>query len=152
MPGPPPKPAGQRRRRNAVPSTVRLPAAGRVGRAPRWPLAGSVPVEARALWRSLWATPQAAAWERLGWTRVVARYALVLLAAEEPGAAASILGEARQLEDRLGLSPMSMLRLRWEVAADEVGAVRADRVDQASPEPAARRRLRAVDAGASSAG
>ena len=152
MPGPPPKPAGQRRRRNAAPSTVRLPASGREGRPPRWPLAGSLPVEARALWRSLWATPQAAAWERLGWTRVVARYALVLLAAEAPGAAAAMLGEARQLEDRLGLSPMSMLRLRWEVTADEVGAVRADRVDRVEPAAAQRRRLRAVDSGAASTG
>lgn len=36
--GPPPKPEGQRRRRNVVPGTIRLPAAGRTGRAPAWPL------------------------------------------------------------------------------------------------------------------
>lgn len=74
-----------------------------------------------ALWVSLWSTPQAVAWEGLGWTRVVARYAKLLLAAEKPSATAALLSEVRQLEDRLGLSPMAMRRLQWEIApADPV--------------------------------
>jgi hypothetical protein len=56
------------------------------------------------------------AWERLRLERVVARYASVLTIAESEDASAAILGEVRQLEDRLGLSPMAMLRLRWEIA------------------------------------
>lgn len=36
--GPPPKPAGTRQRRNATHATTRLPAAGRSGSAPAWPL------------------------------------------------------------------------------------------------------------------
>jgi hypothetical protein len=79
---------------------------------------------AKALWAQLWATPQAVAWKRLGWTRVVARYARLLLEAEQPEASVARLGEVRRLEDRLGLAPMAMLRLRWEIAADEVAEQR----------------------------
>lgn len=36
----------------------------------------------------------------------------------------SLMAEARQLEDRLGLTPMAMLRLRWEISDDNgCGAV-----------------------------
>ena len=84
MPGPPPKPAGERRRRNATVAMTQLPAEGRIGAAPEWPLPrllldepGLVDLlEGREaeLWAELWATPQAVAWERLKWTRTVARY------------------------------------------------------------------------------
>jgi hypothetical protein len=70
----------------------------------------------------LWATPQAVAWERLGWTRVVARYCRVALAAEVLQKDA--LAEARQLEDRLGLTPKAMRLLLWTVASDEVAEKR----------------------------
>ncbi len=56
------------------------------------------------------------AWEAFGWTRVVARYAKVLLVAEGPQATAALLGEVRQMDDRLGLTPMAMRRLQWEAA------------------------------------
>lgn len=120
MPGPAPKHPSQRRRRNTAQGLTRLPAEGRDGRAPKWPLAASPdPVTARAeraLWRSLWSTPQAVAWERSGWTRVVARYTRLLTGIEAAdGAAAALLAEVRQLEDRLGLTPLAMQRLRWEV-------------------------------------
>lgn len=96
-----------------------------------------------ALWRDLWRLPQAVQWERLGWTRDVAQYVRHKVMAE--------LGdldgakEARQWSDRLGLSPMAMLRLRWEVAADEVAEKRQER---AAPPRSARQRLRVVDPGA----
>ncbi|WP_443714025.1 phage terminase small subunit [Rhodococcus rhodochrous] len=112
MPGPAPNP--QARRRNVRPDWRTLPAAGRPGRAPAWPM-GKANRQQSALWRSLWSTPQAVAWEELGWTRVVARYAQVLLVCESPECTAAMLAEARQLEDRLGLSPMAMKRLQWEV-------------------------------------
>lgn len=134
--GPAPKPADQRRRRNPpLANTVKLPAEGRRGPAPEWPFEGAAPV----MWAELWSTPQAAGWERTNTSpRVVARYALLLVAIEAD-LTVPLLNEARQLEDRLGLTPMSMLRLRWEVAADELGEARAV--------PAASRphRLKAVD-------
>lgn len=72
-----------------------------------------------SLWEELWSTPQAVAWEDLGWTRVVARYAKLLIAAEKSDATAALLAEVRQLEDRLGLSPMAMKRLQWEIGPSE---------------------------------
>lgn len=90
-----------------------LPAGGRKGRAPAWPIkTARVP----AVWAELWKSPQAAAWEKLGYHRIVARYALLLSQVEKPAASARLLNEVRQLEDRLGLTPMAMLRLRWEVS------------------------------------
>lgn len=139
--GPPPKPADQRRRRNATPNTTKLPAEGREGDAPEWPLPAHSEAEA-VVWAEVWTTPQAVAWEQLGWTRTVARYVRVLVEAELPDAAAAKLGEVRQLEDRLGLSPMAMLRLRWEIVADEVAERRAEVAPTSS---GARARLRVVD-------
>ena len=118
MPGPAPKPADQRRRRNAAPQTVRLPASGRPGPPPAWPLATQGPGEAEA-WAEAWSTPQSVEWERLGWVRMVARYVRVMVRAEQPDAPVMLMGECRQLEDRLGLTPMSLLRLRWEIGEAE---------------------------------
>lgn len=121
MPGPAPKPASQRRRTNAAPGTVRLPAAGRSGPAPKWPL-GRAGRAQKLVWDDLWALPQAVAWERLHLVRVVARYTVCLVEAERPGASAALLAEVRQIEDRLGLSAMSMLRLRWEITEPDEAA------------------------------
>lgn len=101
------------RRTNARSGPMVLPAAGRRGRTPKWPLTGDEP----AIWSELWKTPQAAAWDGLGWTRVVARYALVALAAEQLDKDA--MSEARQLEDRLGLTPKAMRLLLWTIEEDE---------------------------------
>lgn len=187
MPGPPPKHPDQRARRNAAPGMTMLPAVGRRGRAPAWPLVADVvmtakhglaeqkvarlefelleadnPPKQRAverrldaareqhailtaqlaaqrdlekkLWRTMWATPQAAQWEKLGWTRDVAQYVRHKVLGE--------LGvledakEARAWSDRLGLTPMSMLRLRWQVTSDEVAEQRAAR-PPAAVKPAA---------------
>lgn len=118
MPGPPP--SRNPRRRNARPDWRVLPAAGRDGEAPSWPLSGRNTKARSALWEQLWSTPQAVAWEALGWTRVIARYTKLLLDAEKPGASTSLLAEVRQLEDRIGLTPMSMKRLQWEVGPVQV--------------------------------
>lgn len=66
-----------------------------------------------ALWRDLWKTPQATQWEKLGWTRDVAQYVRHKAKAE----AGSLVDakEARMQADRLGLTPLALLRLRWEI-------------------------------------
>lgn len=110
--GPPPNPNA--RRRNKRPEWRTLPAAGRDGNPPAFPLPGRGKALLE-LWASLWSSPQAVAWEQLGWTRIVARYAKLLLAAERKDAPIALLAEVRQLEDRLGLTPMSMRRLQWEI-------------------------------------
>lgn len=113
MPGPAPK--QNARRRNARPDWVSLPAEGRKGRAPAWPLEGRAP----GGWADLWKLPQAVMWERDNAVVQVATYLSVRNAAHdalrngEPNA--TLLSELRQIEDRLGLSPMALKRLQWEI-------------------------------------
>lgn len=112
--GPPPNPQHRHRGKTLSNANLSLPPDGRQGDPPIWPLPKPKAAE-RTVWAQLWVTPQAVAWENLGWTRAVARYVRVLVEAEKPDASAAMLGEVRQMEDRLGLSPMAMLRLRWTI-------------------------------------
>jgi hypothetical protein len=118
VPGPPPLDIAQRRRRNApLANTRKLPAEGRAGPPPCWPLETLSEAES-AVWAEIWSTPQATEWERLAWPHPVARYVRCLVASEQYGAKAALLAEVRLLEQQLGLTPMAMLRLRWEVVDD----------------------------------
>lgn len=134
MPGyPPPKPDGQRRRRNAVVAMTQLPAGGRKGPAPKWPLlTGASDVELD-WWKRLWKKPQAVAWERHAMHESVARYCRVLAVFDVGSLSPTVMAECRQMEDRLGLNPLALLRLRWEVTADELGERRAERPAAARP-------------------
>lgn len=123
MPGPAPNPNA--RRRNVRPEWRRLPAAGRRGDPPDWPLGRPTKAEL-ALWQQLWGSPQAAAWESFGWARMVARYTRIAVQSERRGTTAFLLSEVRQLEDRLGLNPMAMKRLQWVIAADVDDEEQAD--------------------------
>lgn len=187
MPGPPP--TGNARRRNATVAMTRLPAEGRRGRTPAWPLRPDIATQVKArraaarveqlehellsaesdarrgklraqldaaeiradvleqtvedqaalereVWRELWRTPQAVAWERLRWTREVALYVRHKVLAELGDLEAA--KESRQWSDRLGLNPQALLRLRWEVVTDEVQAKRDEPTAPAAP----RRRLK----------
>lgn len=120
VPGPLPKHPSERRRRNLSPSTVYLPAGGRKGPTPGFPLDGPSAQELE-VWKELWQTPQAVMWEKIGFgcNHAVARYARILIQAENGIARASLLAEVRHLERTLGLDPVSMARLRWEIVPDE---------------------------------
>ncbi|MCW2900301.1 MAG: hypothetical protein JWO67_2566 [Streptosporangiaceae bacterium] len=87
------------------------------------------------LWRDLWRLPQAVQWYRLKWTRDVAQYVRHKVLAELGDMDAA--KEARQWSDRLGLTPLAMLRLRWVVAVDELAEKRNERNEraQSAPEP-----------------
>jgi hypothetical protein len=112
-------------RRNARSGPVKLPAEGRSGEIPPWPLSGRGSAAERGAWERLWRTPQAVAWEKLGWTRTVARYCRLMIEAEKRDAPMKALAEARQLEDRLGLTPKAMRLLLWEIVDDEMAEQRA---------------------------
>jgi hypothetical protein len=154
--GPPPDPLALRRdRKDDRDGWTVLPAEGRQGGAPVWPLSGrvrsddvvmveSVAVQEAAHWAAVWSTPQAVAWDRLGWTHEVALYCRHLAMAELGDMKAA--SEARQWSDRLGLNPGAMLRNRWRVAPDEVRAKR-EQVAEVSPRRSARDRLKALDGG-----
>lgn len=186
--GPAPKHPTTRARRNApLANMTQLPAEGRRGKPPAWPLpadrdlraaldlaeteAGLIEDEiahqdgeadpalrrdlrralARAevaeadlritaaeelkLWATLWALPQAVAWERLGYLNEVAQYVRWKVRAELGELQAS--KESRYIGDRLGLTPASMLHLRWEIVSDELADRRGD---PPPPTSASRRR------------
>lgn len=119
---------------------LKLPAEGRSGEVPSWPLSGRQTPAEREAWAQLWRTPQAVAWERLGWTRTVARYCRAMVAAERPKASASLLAQVTAMEDRLGLTPKAMRLLLWEVVSDELADKRQD-----SATGDVRKRIRAVE-------
>lgn len=113
MPGPPP--SFVPRRRNARLGATVLPAEGRPGPVPTWPLPGR-PLKAELdLWSALWSSPQAVASEQLHLVRVVGRYCRILVESGGRRAPTSTTVEARQLEDRLGGTPKAMRSLLWLV-------------------------------------
>jgi hypothetical protein len=116
-----PKTPETRRRTNSAPFHD-LPAEGRQGKPPAWPLSRKATRAEAALWRQVWATPQATQWEPLGYPRIVARYVILLIQAEVEGVQAYVLTEARHLEDRLGLSPKAMRSLGWRIRAADADA------------------------------
>lgn len=166
MPGPAPKPASQRRRRNKTAAAATLPAAPKRRTAPKLPGGENMLPETRAWWRMVWKSPVAAQWievdrpavvrlahlqdlvgrEVIGWSdraRVGSlredRDDQDVVRVELAGSMVSVqlLAEMRQIEDRLGLTPMARRRLGWEVEeqpsaaaaapADEVAAARRAR-------------------------
>ncbi|MDX3507355.1 hypothetical protein PV755_00200 [Streptomyces caniscabiei] len=144
--GPPPDPRSLRQSRptNAAGWTT-LPAEGRPGPAPEWPLVSQTEREA-ALWEDLWSRPQAVAWEGLDQRYEVAMFVRKLAEAELPKASVELQKVVRQYLDSLGLSVQGMLRNRWKIAPaveeeEPVTPVEAPR------RPSARDRLRVVSRG-----
>lgn len=117
MPGPPPKKNARFGKGKSGWRT--LPADGYQGPVPDWPLVTEPTAEELEVWHRVWRLPQAAMWAGKGVEATVARYCKVSVAVEmEPTAA--MLGEMRHMDDRLGLSPMALNRLQWEIG-DPVG-------------------------------
>jgi hypothetical protein len=127
-------------RRNARVGPLILPAKGRSGAPPAWPLPGRPTPDEREAWVLLWGTPQAVAWERLGWTRTVARYCRAMVRSEAMNATSALLNAVTAMEDRLGLTPKAMRLLLWTIASDEVGEARERK------QSTARGRIKAVEA------
>ena len=57
-------------------------------------------------------------WASMSIERVIARYVMVTCLAEETQQA-GLLTEVRQLEDRLGLTPLSLQKLQWKIEHQE---------------------------------
>lgn len=122
--------------------TLRLPAAGRTGRTPLPPAWLVLGPAGRAWWRFAWRSPQATVWLD-SFAPAVARRALLedMLVDADVKSRLTVMREANQLEDRLGLTPRSMVGMHWVVADDVV-------VDEAPAgvSPMAGRRVRLADA------
>lgn len=137
---PAPKHPSQRVRRNKDVPMNQLPAEGRTGRTPTWPISSATADELKA-WKSLWRVPQAVVWERHHLERIVARYVRLMVAAEDPDAPVTMQGQVAKLEEHLLLTPHHLKQARYEIVATE-----------AKPDAAPVsnvRRLRAVDTAAS---
>lgn len=113
--GPPPDPSALRRERDGA-AWVDLPATGRDGEPPVWPLSRPARREVE-LWTSEWARPQALMWERNGQEVEVALYVRTLVLAERPKAPISSRVLVRQQQEALGLSLPGLARLRWRIVA-----------------------------------
>lgn len=139
-----------------------LPARGRTGRAPAFPLPkiirfvmvpgadgkpsrqadGGVSNEFRkrelAIWADLWKTPQAVAWERepYRWP-TIAKYCRIMTSTEaEPDASAALLSRERELRIECGLSADGLKANGWGIAPDEMAAKRATKKTAAKKQPA----------------
>ena len=148
--GPPPDPNALRRNRKSDASGwSTLPAEGRAGSPPEWPL---VDVEPREwdLWRELWTRPQAVMWEKLGLDIEVALFVRLLAEAEAPRPRGDAAKLTKQYMESLGLTGPGMLRLRWKIGPVEQEAAPAEETNPAKAAPrrkSARDRLKVVTSG-----
>jgi hypothetical protein len=144
--GPTPDPSALRRDRRTDQVTWRvLPAEGRGGDPPIWPLSRATARE-KQLWAEEWQRPQAIVWEELGVQREVALFVRTLRRAESPKAPAQLTTLVRQFMDALGISVDGMLRKRWQIAdaaTTTVQSTRNDDPDRAS----AKARFRSIPGG-----
>ncbi|GIF08671.1 hypothetical protein [Actinoplanes siamensis] len=125
--GPPPDPNALRNERNDVAGWKVLPATGRPGPAPDWPL---TPAGNRESWHwtRLWKTPQATQWEVLGQQVEVAIYVRRLVEVEQPGATASLGNHVLRLAEGLGLTIPGLLRNRWQIGSQQAAPVKQPQV------------------------
>lgn len=160
--GPAPDPNALRRlRKDDAAGWVTLPARGRPGRAPKWPLPsvaeklaenGEVEVEGLPTewmleqWRRLWKLPQAHMWAKYSLHVQVAHYLVAFHDSLLPDAPAAARAEVRRFEEELGISLSGMARHRWRFAEDEVGEKRSSKKKSVEPAPGSvRARLSAVN-------
>lgn len=144
--GPPPDPTALCRDRDAGEWTV-LPAGGRPGDAPVWPMPDQLGREAD-LWDALWRKPQAFVWERLGQEFEVALYVRRLAEAEESGSSVALSTLVRQMADSLGLTTPGLRANRWKIDRPEEAAPERSGSEPVSIAPnSARARLKAVAGG-----
>lgn len=145
--GPPPDPNALRRDRDGADWTI-LPASGRDGDIPEWPLTVATNDERAEreaeLWARQWTRPQAIVWEANGQEDEVALFVRAFADAESPKSPVAARQLVKQLQETLGISLPGMLRLRWKIEANTPAAT------DTRPAPAAgsaRSRLKVVDGG-----
>lgn len=119
--GPAPDPNALRRERDAGEWTI-LPAEGREGAPPDWPLTEANDREDQ-IWSVLWTKPQALMWDRFGQDLEVALYVRRLVESEGRGSLVNLGTLVRQMADSLGLTTPGMRANRWRIAAEEAAPI-----------------------------
>lgn len=117
--GRPPDPNALRRDRNSdAVEWVDLPAAGRAGSPPAWPLPEPPTTVALEVWTAEWLRPQAVEWSRTGLELQVALYVRALLVSESPGSSAADRNVVQRMMASLGLTTTGMRTNRWRIVDD----------------------------------
>lgn len=126
---------------------VHLPATGRPGKPPAWPLTESTKRE-DALWAAAWRKPQAVEWQRLQIVEEVAVYVRAMARFEGRDAGPSAGTLVKQLQENLGLSAAGLSRRGWTIDSDPPTpkVTKADDPVRTS----ARARFKTIDGGAAS--
>lgn len=119
-----------------------LPATGRAGAPPPWPLLDELAGEA-TLWERQWARPQAVMWERNGQELEVALFVRALVVSEGPRASAADRSLVQRKMGDLGLTAPGLRALRWRIVEMAAPAARQSRARVST-----RDRLKVVDGGA----
>lgn len=112
--GPAPDPNALARNKNTDRGWTTLPAEGRTGKAPAWPLTKNAAQE--KMWARLWRKPQAVQWEALGLEDQIAAYCRAYHESVAPSAPAGLKTAVLRMEDNLGISPAGMASHRWKIA------------------------------------
>jgi hypothetical protein len=142
--GPAPDPQALRRDRKDDAAWLTLPAEGRKGKVPAWPLADLEPREIE-LWALYWRKPQAVLWAHNQQELEVALHIRRLVEVEQVGSSPSIGTLVRQQMDALLLTIPAMNAARVRIASDEVAIKRDESV--APVRASARDRLKAINGG-----
>lgn len=146
--GPAPDPDALRREKKSDGEWTVLPAEGRRGRAPTWPLTDQQPRE-KTVWSRLWKRPEALLWERQGQQDLVALYVRRFVEAEEPGSSVALSTLVKQLADLLLLTMPAKLSARVTISQDEVAKARTKKTEKPKQDAGSvRDRMKAIDGGA----
>jgi hypothetical protein len=117
--GPAPDPNALRRDRKDDGEWRKLPASGRGGDVPEWPLSSASGRELE-LWELEWRRPQAVVWEENGQELEVALFVRSVVDAEAPRAPSAARTLVRQQMEALGLTVPGLARNRWRIVDDGV--------------------------------
>ncbi|MDP8928662.1 MAG: hypothetical protein M3O70_08840 [Actinomycetota bacterium] len=142
--GPSPDPDALRRERDGD-GWRTLPAAGRKGPPPEWPLPRPTKRE-QELWAREWARPQALVWEANGQEVEVALYVRLLRTCESPNTPTTAVTELRRQMDALGLTIPGLSKNRWRIVDEAAAPQRTERTSPAGG-PSARERLKVLQGG-----
>lgn len=114
--GPPPDRIAVRNGRSGA-GWIRLPASGRKGDPPAWPLTRATNRE-KAIWADEWQRPQALMWEASGQELEVALYVRTVREAECPKTATALRTLLVRMQEHLGLNQPGLARNRWLIVED----------------------------------
>jgi len=120
-----------------------LPASGRIGEPPTWPLTEATPREL-ILWERWWRKPEALIWENDGSEDYVALTVRMFAEAEVEKASAENRKTVRMMMADLYLTRDAKDRAGYRVVSDEVAEKREEK---AAPRSTSRDRMKVVKAG-----